>query len=183
LAERDRIVLNGRPLSGWKRFLPEIEAVVARIADDPRTSVIHGDLCFSNILYDPQTGLLRLIDPRGEFYEKGCFGDPRYDTAKLLHSLHGGYDFIVQEMYDLHEAGTGDYWLRLFRPDDNDGWVRRLTASLAEQLNYDLNDLLVLEAMLFLSMLPLHSEDEARQKALYLTGTKILNEVYGADLR
>ena len=55
-------------------------------------------------------------------------------------------------------------------------------ARLAEQVDYDFKDLLGLEAMLFLSMLPLHSDDGERQKALYLIGINILREVYGADL-
>lgn len=183
LVRSDFVGLNGQSIQGWRHYLPLMEATVKRIASAPRTSIIHGDLCFSNILYDPQTGLLRLIDPRGDFYEKGCFGDPRYDLAKLLHSVHGGYDFIMQEMYDLQEETPGDYRLKLFRPDGATAMVQSLMTDLGEQLPYQMDDLITLEAMLFLSMLPLHSDDERRQKAMYLTGIGILNEVFGADLR
>lgn len=182
LVEADTVRLNGASLPGWRHYLPQIEATVERIARKPLTGIIHGDLCFSNILYDPQTGLLKLIDPRGEFYGEGCYGDPRYDLAKLLHSFHGGYDFIMQEMYDLREEEHHSFRLRLFRPKDAALVSKALITRMAGQVDYDIKDLLVLEAMLFLSMLPLHSDDTERQKALYLTGIGILKEVYGADL-
>lgn len=182
LVDAEEVQLNGVLTPGWRHYLSRIEGTVGRIARKSQTGIIHGDLCFSNILYDPQTGLVKLIDPRGDFYEEGCFGDPRYDLAKLLHSFHGGYDFIMQEMYDLREARQHDFKLQLFRPKNAAHVTQALITRLAGQVDYDIKDLLVLEAMLFLSMLPLHSDDEQRQKALYLTGISILKEVYSADL-
>jgi hypothetical protein len=38
-------------------------------------------------------------------------------------------------------------------------------------------DLKLIEASLFLSMIPLHSEDEQRQKAFYLTALRIIKEM------
>jgi hypothetical protein len=40
-----------------------------------RKVVGHGDPCFSNILYDKQTGLLRLIDPKGAMNEPEIWTD------------------------------------------------------------------------------------------------------------
>lgn len=182
LTDAPLVRLNDQVLKGWRHYRPLIEATVERISRSPRTAAIHGDLCFSNILYDPQTGLMKLIDPRGDFFDEGCYGDPRYDLAKLLHSIHGGYDYIMQEMYDLHNEGEHEFTLRLFRPKNAASVSQALITRLAAQTDYDIKDLLVLEAMLFLSMLPLHSDDEQRQKALYLTGIEILKEVSDADL-
>ena len=162
--------------------MAEIEKVVDRLARTAQTAIIHGDLCFSNILYDPQTGLIKLIDPRGDFFEEGCYGDPRYDLAKLLHSFHGGYDFIMQEMYDLREIAPNNYVFRLFRPDNAEQSVETLMSTFDDAVADDLSDLMLLEALLFLSMLPLHSDDVERQKALYLTGIRILGDVFDAHL-
>ncbi|MCL9821040.1 aminoglycoside phosphotransferase family protein [Helicobacter sp. 14348-15] len=60
-------------------------------------SIIHGDFCFSNIMYDFRANAIKTFDPRGmDFSEKtSLYGDCRYDFAKLLHSVFGLYDFIV----------------------------------------------------------------------------------------
>lgn len=177
VVDRGRVVVNGVEYRGWRSYVPAIEEAIVRMGRDYRSSVVHGDLCFSNILYDPQTGLLKLIDPRGEFFEEGCFGDPRYDLAKLLHSFHGGYDFILHEMYDLTEGESGFKFTR-FRSKEAEDLGDQLLEWLAGQTPFPITDLLILEAMLFLSMLPLHSDDPKRQVALYLVGLQILDKVF-----
>jgi hypothetical protein len=87
------------------------------VAASCTTTVIQGDLCCSNILYDPGTSLIKFIDPHGEFFEEGYYGEPRYDLAKLLHSFHGGYDFLLHEMYQLTWLGERRYELELLRSD------------------------------------------------------------------
>ncbi|HEX7092589.1 MAG TPA: phosphotransferase, partial [Nitrospiraceae bacterium] len=98
LLDAEELEINGARYPGWKTAWSDIRNLFRNVADDCTTTVIHGDLCCSNILYDPRTSLIKFIDPRGEFFEEGCYGDPRYDLAKLLHSFHGGYDFILHEM-------------------------------------------------------------------------------------
>lgn len=50
--------------------------------------IIHGDLNFSNVLFD---GELRFIDPRGYFGDTKLYGLKFYDEAKILYAL-SGYD-------------------------------------------------------------------------------------------
>ena len=64
---------------------------------------MHGDFCFSNILFDLGHQIVRVIDPRGRFGQKGIYSDPRYDMAKLRHSIGGLYDFIVADLFDVQE--------------------------------------------------------------------------------
>jgi streptomycin 6-kinase len=54
-------------------------------------TVLHGDFCFSNILYDFRMGRIKTIDPRGIDLnnELTIYGDTRYDLAKLSHSILG----------------------------------------------------------------------------------------------
>ena len=66
-------------------------------------AVVHGDLCFSNILFDNKTDRVKCIDPRGKnaFNEFSIYGDKRYDIAKLLHSVYGLYDNIIAGRYKI----------------------------------------------------------------------------------
>ena len=61
-------------------------------------SVMHGDLCFSNILYDSPGPAHQSHRSRGGSMATGTaslYGDPRYDLAKLAHSIIGRYDQII----------------------------------------------------------------------------------------
>lgn len=53
---------------------------------------IHGDPTFSNIMYEPPTDKVFLLDPRGYYGKVKLLGDPDYDWAKLYYSLIGNYD-------------------------------------------------------------------------------------------
>jgi hypothetical protein len=130
---------------------------------------IHGDFCFSNLLYDCKVRLVKMIDPRGEFGVPGIFGDRRYDLAKLAHSYAGGYDFIVADRFSvevtsngrLHvDVPTGDYHARVRSIFDA---VLLPDAKLREQVD-------ALQALLFLSMLPLHADKPRRQLAMLTIG-------------
>lgn len=181
LLELEEVEINGKIYPGWKAAVTAIQTVLRRVAARCTTSVIHGDLCCSNILYDPRTSLIKFIDPRGEFFEEGCYGDPRYDLAKLMHSFHGGYDFILHEMYQLTRLAEGRYELVLLRSEG----ARKAEQLLFELLEAiggcELSDVLMIEAHLFLSMLPLHCDDPKRQTALYLRGLMLLQQALHWD--
>ncbi len=181
LLDLEKVEINGAIYPGWKAAGPTIRTLLRQAAERCTTTVIHGDLCCSNILYDPRTSLIKFIDPRGEFFEEGCYGDPRYDLAKLLHSFHGGYDFILHEMYQLTQLGDGRYELVLLRSDGAREAETLLFQLLQEMGGGELRDLLALEAHLFLTMLPLHCDDPKRQTALYLRGLMLLQEASNCD--
>ena len=76
-----------------------LQVDVERLAENVQGCVVHGDLCLSNILYDLRSRVCKLIDPRGSFGAAGIYGDPRYDVAKLYHSIYGLYDFITNDLF------------------------------------------------------------------------------------
>jgi dTDP-glucose pyrophosphorylase len=168
------IRLNGRRLAGWPKIQKAVEARVRKIASRPRGQIIHGDLCFTNILYDPVSRLFKFIDPRGSFGESGIYGDGRYDIAKLLHSLDGGYDFFVHDMFRLERDGT-DLRLQQFFPATRGAVLAAFKKIFGS--HHDLDVVRTLEGLLFLSMCPLHKDQPARQFAMFATGLRILNEV------
>ena len=72
---------------------------------------MHGDFCFSNILYDFKSQSIKVIDPRGlsgDGKEQSIYGDLRYDVAKLAHSVIGKYDFIIAGRFSYSEESQHD---------------------------------------------------------------------------
>jgi hypothetical protein len=161
--------------------LETLQAVVetAGLLTEPPTTVLHGDLCLSNILFDVRSGTVRVVDPRGSFGNRSVYGDGRYDIAKLLHSVEGDYDFLVRGLFRISRQGA-KYELQTPRTSLHDGVSRILKEVIAELFGADrLAQGEIIEALLFLSMVPLHSESVTRQTALLLKGLSL----YGKALR
>lgn len=171
----ETITLNGQTLHNLKTLEEAVRAKAKSLAQSAPAFIVHGDFCFSNILFDPNNQILRLIDPRGSFGQKGIYGDARYDIAKLRHSVAGYYDFIVADMFELQEA-AGEFTSRTYA----NGTPASVAASFDKMVTdcgYDLAEIKFIEGLLFISMLPLHRGNLRRQKMMYLTGLSRLNEV------
>jgi len=176
LVNAETIQINGERLVGIYKLLPIINKYIKNKSFNRSGSVIHGDFCLGNILFDYNNQILKLIDPRGSFGDKGIYGDPRYDLAKLRHSLNGKYDFIVAGMYRLETKSNYNISFDIFANKQ----IELITSILDDkitELGYKLSDIKLIEGLLFVSMVPLHSEDINRQIMLYLQGIHILNKV------
>ena len=84
-----------------KKYIHIFHSLVIHQKEQDYLVVGHGDFCFSNILYDTNTTLMRFIDPMGALQEKDIYSDPYYDIAKLSHSICGRYDFFNYDLYDV----------------------------------------------------------------------------------
>ena len=96
------ITVNGityKSLKGIIRVLSK--EIPAKLYELKEFTIIHGDLCFTNMLIDDNYSFIKLIDPRGKFGAFDIYGDQRYDLAKLFHSVDGKYDYIIKNMFDL----------------------------------------------------------------------------------
>lgn len=175
LLARDTIDYNGRRLRNLGALEAQWTARAAALAEDAPISVIHGDFCFSNILFDQQSQITRLIDPRGSFGEKGVHGDARYDVAKLRHSVAGQYDFITADMFEVDER-AGAFTARTFA-GPHAAAVAAAFDRMLEDTGYALDDIRFIEGLLFVSMVPLHADRPQRQRMMYLTGLALLNDV------
>lgn len=154
---------------------------VVRHRSDARLTFMHGDLCLSNVLFglDEPHGMsaIKLIDPRGRFGSmQGVFGDHYYDLAKLRHSSHGGYENIINDNFFVKHGGNEFWELRI--PQNV-----RLQRVFEEQLfeEHDEDIIKMIEGLIFIGMCSRHYDSEERQKAMYLNGIKILNEVLDND--
>lgn len=135
----------------------------------------HGDPCFSNILYDQQRHLMKLIDPKGAVEEAELWTHPLYDLCKISHSVLGDYDFINNGLY---RVGFDDHnLLQLELPLERQVALKPLFPLQLARLGYDLRSVRLGEASLFLSMLPLHIDYPNKVMAFLLKANAILDEV------
>ena len=136
----------------------------------------HGDPCFSNILYNADIDLFRLIDPRGADTREQAFMHPVYDLAKLSHSVQGGYDFINGGLAECRIDGS----LRLSLTMEHGGPPAWMAQAFRERLAAEgWDEVLVraIEASLFLSMLPLHSDSLDKLPAFCLIAGDIIEQL------
>ena len=137
----------------------------------------HGDLCFSNILYEKNTGLLRLLDPKGAQKEEDLWTDAYYDIAKLSHSALGDYDWINNDLFSLKICSGNRLELNI----DADGVdlpsYKQIFLSKMENAGYDMYLVRLYESSLFLSMLPLHIDHEQKVLAFIVRAINILEEL------
>ena len=140
----------------------------------------HGDPCLSNILYDHNSHLLLLIDPKGATDEAALWTNPLYDYCKVSHSVLGDYDFINSGMFDIALETGNTPTLRLMSYPHHTA-LKRLFEEAARETQYDFKALRLGEVSLFLSMLPLHLDHPSKVTAYLLRAKEILDEVEGAE--
>ena len=115
-------------------------------------TIMHGDFCFSNMLFDRRTDSLKLIDPRG-FKNRSegfsLYGPWVYDYFKLAHSFVGKYDNIIMgdsvELFNIEEIKS-----------NLDFFISNTNISKDTLIHGMIN--------LFNTMVPLHSDNLFRQK-------------------
>jgi hypothetical protein len=142
-----------------------------------RDGVMHGDFCFSNILYDSRVQRIRAIDPRGLVRDQPTiYGDLRYDLAKLSHSITGRYDEIIAGRYSLAHRG-GDFRLQ-FEDNAAQRWLQAGLADLSvDGVSGGARSIACLTASLFLSMLPLHADRPDRQLAFIANSLRLFRDL------
>lgn len=139
--------------------------------------VLHGDFCFSNILYDSRGDRIKVIDPRGLNYknEFTVLGDLKYDFAKLTHSIVGFYDYIIAGYYKIEESENGSIEI-VFDVDDRILKIKNKFVENFKMHGLTVADIMPLTILLFLSMLPLHEDRPDRQKAMIINALRLYKE-------
>ena len=172
----ENIVVNGKNIMGFNKIFnllrPQIDKIV--LNSDKFLGLIHGDPSFQNILFAPEMCMFKLIDPRGAFPNETLFGDVRYELAKLRHCYHGLYDYVIYKMFNLKQNdNVFDYSFIT-----NDMVNYQLFDDIIVQKGFDLEDIELIEGLLFISMISLHHDEPEMQKMFYLIGLECLNNVY-----
>lgn len=170
LINQEKIVINDVEYDGLlialNKLMPDIEKICRQAID--YVTIIHGDPAFSNILFSPRSLNFKLIDARGNFDIDTIYGDYRYDLAKLRHCYHGRYDEIVNDLFEIVEGQSLN--LKFYKDIDYFAYDE-----LMQKNNININDIELIEALLFVSMIPLHNDCSDRQLAFFCQGIKILN--------
>ncbi len=161
ILQREYIYINEERMFGISKIIELSKKYVDKFIIN-EYQLIHGDLCFNNILKSNQSFVL--IDPRGMFGNTFMYGDVKYDIAKISHSLLGGYDFIMFDKFKL---------LR------NEGYIleypkTNIRIPKLQHIHIDAN-IRYIEAHLFLSMTPLHIYNLERVKAMLINGIRLFN--------
>ena len=181
MMKEDAITINGKPYRNISLLQQRMEEGINRLLSYDKRTIVHGDYCFSNILFDPMHYIFKLIDPRGRFKDtQTIYGDPRYDIAKLRHSAVGLYDFIVGGFFKLKQLGKEEYEFHVSSPHLSDA-LQGAFDEIIQSFGYNLHDIKLIEALIFLTIIPLHCDDERRQQAFYLTAIQKLNDILYGD--
>lgn len=170
LINKDLVKINDKNYIGLFQCLNRLFPCIEKICNDSinYVTIIHGDIAFSNILFSPRSLNFKLIDARGNFGIDTIYGDYRYDLAKLRHCYHGRYDDIINDLFEVTEDENINY---IFYKENK----YKMFDELFVENNINLNDIELIEGLLFISMIPLHSDYADRQLVFFCQGLKILN--------
>jgi hypothetical protein len=174
----DTVNINGVERPGVPRVLDGLEAQLRRhdVFETSSFPAIHGDLCFSNILFDIRSSSVKLIDPRGEFGDHVVHGDQHYDLAKLRHSVVGNYDFIINDLFDVG-IDDSNVSYEVYTDARHRDRQRLFDNLLTFHFQNAIERVELIESLLFLSMVPLHDDAPSRQQYMLAYGLERFDEV------
>ena len=167
--DSDFISINGDRLKNWTLIRNEIKQKIDTIYNKDDNCLIHGDLYFSNILYDSENSKYKIIDPRGKWGNE-IAGDIKYDIAKIRHSIVGSFDTITNGLYSAEYDKTDGIRLNVFEPIHHQIICEELDTNIKKYWNLEI--IKMIEGLLFISMLPLHKDNFERQLAFLVLELK-----------
>lgn len=142
---RERCIrVNGKECRNIYFYKRELEKKLEQLTCE-RFHFIHGDCTFSNLMLR-QDGTPVLIDPRGYFGFTECYGDIRYDWAKLYYSIAGNYDQFNLKNFRL-EIGEKEVSLQI----DSNYW-EDMEHDFFEMTGADEYEIKLLHAVIWLSL-------------------------------
>lgn len=175
------VVINGvkyLPLSRICELLPTV--IEKKLCNIDEFHIIHGDLCFSNIMIDPSYSFIKVIDPRGKFGKYDIYGDSRYELAKLMHSIDGKYDYIIKDKFRCSVENNKIEYQIVY--NQNVDIYRCFERIFEDEMSREKEEIELIEALLFLSMAPLHKESRNQQYVMLSTGIELLNKVVDVEV-
>ena len=173
------ITVNGNRYLNLNEITKLLKLIIPQyLYDVEKFTIIHGDLCFANIMVESNLSFIKVIDPRGKFGAFDIYGDPRYELAKLFHSVDGKYDYIIKDLFIVKynpDIVSIDYSIKERKTDFD--LYKVFVETFSDEIGNDLKKIELIEALLFLSMIPLHNESFEHQLVMLGTGLDILNRI------
>ncbi len=174
LLDQKTITINGKAYNNVSVYMEKINDYIKKLYQTGEMTFIHGDLCLSNILFDPSSRIFKFIDPGGRFGQTGVYGDIKYDVAKLRHSFSGKYDFIKSNLFEL-QYKENEFTFTIYNEDIHTEISSYFDQALIKN-GFSLEKVKMIESLLFLSMIPLHSDNRKHQLAMYCRALQLLQE-------
>lgn len=170
-----QLIINWIEYKNINYFIVNLEKYIEKLYDSKDITFIHWDFCLSNILYDTSNKIIKMIDPRWYFWELWVYWDIKYDIAKLRHSLVWSYDFIVSDLFKIEEDNNS-FDFKIYNEELHENISKYFDIKLQEKL-WNIESIKLIEALLFLTMIPLHNDNFERQKAMYLIAVQKFNSI------
>ena len=173
---KSNITVNGIKMNSISDSMEDCLRELAKLDKNRCGHLGHGDLCFNNILCEPISGTLKLIDPKAYKNPNSTIiglNDKLYDIAKLYHSISFLYDSIVNNLYSFKFDNHKQIDLKIYKPKEY-FIVNKLFENIIENHKINKHELKIVTSSLFFSMLPLHKDDEERMLVLSIIGSLIL---------
>ncbi|OJG76050.1 hypothetical protein RV10_GL004297 [Enterococcus pallens] len=166
--------INGVTYQPVKEIMERLLSLLEnnQLISEKSASIIHGDFCLSNILFEVSNQLVKLIDPRGKFGSFDIYGDEFYDIAKIMHSFEGAYDHIITDQFSLEQESSTVYSYTIHKTELQNEITELVNESIAKL--YPIEQVRLIEGLLFLSMIPLHADYPERQKIMFGQAMKLL---------
>lgn len=176
----NHIMLNGQQYVNFHKIWEHIADYIRKNLLDYHSVMIHGDFCFSNILHQQfrSTIFYKFIDPRGSFGRIGIYGDSRYDVAKLMHSVDGGYEFFIYDHFRLRKDGP-EFELKFTLDETKDLALAEFERAFFPK--WSKKDIKLIQGLIYIGMCRRHFDNEERQLAMYCTGVRLLNEALALE--
>ena len=178
---RENFYINGNGFQSIEQICGKLkEEIPVYLYDVEYFHIIHGDLCFTNIMVDSNLSFVKVVDPRGRFGSYDIYGDQRYELAKLFHSIDGKYDYIIKDLFELKtdfkqkEIRINYKILDRHREFD---LFQLFQDTFSDEIGDEKKKIELIEALLFLSMIPLHKENVEHQYVMLATGIEILDRI------
>ena len=137
--------------------IAERSAVHIKPATRDDICLVHGDTCFSNLLFDSRLESVKCIDPRGMLPSGkiSLYGDRRYDLAKLYHSIIGGYDFIVADRFEVLNDSFCPRDLLIYQNDKLvEAACEHFSENILDGMGYSAKEILAIVIQLFFQCCP-----------------------------
>lgn len=155
--------INGLKVQPWEDYLPDLNW--GELIENGKTSTMHGDLQFDNIIYSAFNGF-KLIDWRASFGSQKIYGDVYYDFAKLLGGIIINYAEVKKNNFSVtFDKDSAEVTLPT---SPNSEKLIKILEEFMRKEQYEPLNARKLLPLIYWNMAPLHKEPFA--SALWLIG-------------